>query len=423
MQVRLDLAEQDDPAHLRLLVHNSEERVQTVAGLHRVDVVLLLHDQFNALVSGSTHHVSTGVRRHRVATRKDLDSVLLPEAVDGSRGCVEPHDGAVSGLRVDNAVLVLSASRRSDLVGDDTGTDHHLGAVGDADDAERLQLTSVTLGDVMHSVDASDSERVTGLHVGRLRHGHRLVTVIHVETLCRGGRGGHCAGDLVVVRGVASVDRDRSTGSHTATVRVVELVGAEAGDLADEGAVVSGQRLALKRLTTSEVIRHAVVVASGQCQVTIKVVYTLLVEDGLALGDVIEAGGSSETLHNQRSLSGSHIENRNIDVARQLLLGGITKALFLKGVTQFSCRHDPRNRLVVADCGRDGELGVVREVRSHVSARKRAADVRLRPPDRVVGAFHHRLIRVVDRDVTGQDEGVLEPFEEVFERYAFFFAE
>ena len=263
MQVSLDLAEQDDPAHLRLLVHNPEERVQTVAGLHRVDVVLLLHDQFNALISGSTHHVGAGVRRHRIATREDLDSVLLPEAVDRSRGCVEPHDGAVGGLRVDNAVLVLGASGRSHLVRDDTGADDHLGAIGDADNAERLQLTSVALGDVMNSVNASDGERVTGLDVGRLRHGHRLVTVVHVETL-RGRRGrGDRLGDLVVVRGVASVDRDRSTGSNAATVRVVEFVGAEAGDLADEGAVVSGQRLRRQSLTTSEVISHAVVVAGG----------------------------------------------------------------------------------------------------------------------------------------------------------------
>lgn len=138
MQCRLNLAEQDDARHFRLLVHDSEERVEPIAGLHRVDVVLLLHDQFNALIGGSTHDVGACVRRNRITAREDFDRILLPEAVDGSSSRVEEHDGAVRRLGVHNAVLVLSRSGGSDLVGHDAGADDHLGAVGHADDAERL---------------------------------------------------------------------------------------------------------------------------------------------------------------------------------------------------------------------------------------------------------------------------------------------
>lgn len=423
MLVSLGLAEQDDAAHFRLLVHNPKERVQTVAGLHRVDVVLLLHDQFDALISGSTHHVGAGVRRHRVAAGQDLNCVLLPEAVDRSCRCVQEHDGAIGSLGVHNAVLVLGRSGRGNLVGDDTGADHHVGTVGHADDAERLQLAGVALGDVMHGVHASDGEAVASGNAGGARHSHRLVTVVHVKAFSRRGGAGDCLGHLIVVGRVTGINRNPGSSSSRNAVCVIKLVGAEAGNLTNEGAVVSGQRLALKRLAAGEVVRHAVVVASGQRQVAVEILHALLVEDRLALGNIIKSGRGRKTLYNERSLSRGHVKDGHIDVARQLLLGSVTEAGFLKRITEFRSRHDPRHRLVVSNRRRNGELGVVREVRSHIGARVGLRDVRLRPPDRVVGAFHHRLIRVVDRDVAGQDKSVLEPLKKVLKRYSFFFAE
>jgi len=275
----------------------------------------------------------------------------------------------------------------------------------------------------MHSVHGSDREAVASNNAGRAGHGDRLVTVVHVEPFSgRRGRADRFR-DVVVVRGVASVDRDAGAGSRTNAVRVVELEGVEARNLADVGAVVSGQRLAGQRLTPGEVVRHAVVVAGGQSQVTRIEVDTLLIEDGFALGDIVKPGGSREALHNERSLSGSDVQNSHVDVARQLLLGGVTQTLFLKGVTEFSRRHDPRHRLVETNRCWDSQLDVVREVARHIRARVGLGNVGLGPPDHVVGAFHHRLIRVVDRDVAGQDECVLETFEEVFKGHPFFFAE
>ena len=273
----------------------------------------------------------------------------------------------------------------------------------------------------MHRKHVGDCEAVTSGNAGCARHGHRLEAVVHVQTL-RGRRGrSNGPRNLVVQSSVTSVDGDAGTSSSSDTVGVVELEGVEARNLADVGPVISGQRLALKRLTASEVARHAVVVAGGQRQVTRIEVHALLVEDGFALGDIIKTRGCGQTLHNERALRGGHVHHSHVDVGRELLLGRITEALFLKRVTQFSRRHDPRHRLVEPDCRGNRKLGVVEEVRGHISARVRAADIRLRPPDRVVGALHHRLIRGVDRDVAGQDKGVLKTFKEVFKGYPFFF--
>lgn len=424
MRLRLGLTEQDDAAHLGLFVNNPEQRIQPVTGLHRVDVILLLHDQFDALIGGSAHHVCTSISRHSIATGQDFNRVLLPEAVDERGLRVQEHDGAVGSLGVDNAVLVFSGSVGSNLVADDgRADDERRAAGGHRDNAERLQLASVALGDVMHRVNSGNREAIASGNAGRGRHGDRLVTVVHVETLGRCGRAGDGLGHPVVRSGVTGINRDARTSSSGKTLRVVHLGRAKACDLADEGAVISSQRFRRQCLTTSEVACHAVVITGGKRQVAVEVLYALLVHNGLALGDVIKAFSSRHTLYNERSLSRSDIQHSDVDVGGQLPLGGITKALFLKCVTQFSCAHYPRHRLVESNPSGHSELRVVAEIGGHVRTRVGTRHIGLRPPDGVVGALHHRLIRVVDRDVAGQHKGVLEAFQEVFERYAFFFVE
>ena len=52
---QLGLVEQKDSRHFRLLVHHSEQGIETILDLHSVDVIELLHDQLDALVSAATH--------------------------------------------------------------------------------------------------------------------------------------------------------------------------------------------------------------------------------------------------------------------------------------------------------------------------------------------------------------------------------
>ena len=43
------MVEQQDAGHFRLLINHAEKGVEAVLGLHGVDVVLLLHHQFDTL--------------------------------------------------------------------------------------------------------------------------------------------------------------------------------------------------------------------------------------------------------------------------------------------------------------------------------------------------------------------------------------
>ena len=136
---------------------------------------------------------------------------------------------------------------------------------------------------------------------------------------------------------------------------------------------------------------------------------------------VIFAGGDGDR-DNQRALGRRHVHDGDVDVGRQLLLCAVSQAALLQGVTQFSCRHRPRNRLVEADRRGNRELGPVLEVGRHVGAGVGHHDVGLRTPDDVVGALHHLLIGLIQRDVAGHHQCVLEAFEDVLECDPFFFA-
>ena len=116
-----------------------------------------------------------------------------------------------------------------------------------------------------------------------------------------------------------------------------------------------------------------------------------------------------------------HVHDGQVDVTGQLLLGRVTQAAFLQRVTQFGGRQNPGHRLVKAErCG-NAELRKVLEVRGHVSTVERLRHVGLGTPNDVVRALHHCAVGVVHSDIAGKNEGVIKAFEDVFERYAFFF--
>jgi hypothetical protein len=105
------------------------------------------------------------------------------------------------------------------------------------------------------------------------------------------------------------------------------------------------------------------------------------------------------------------------------LLGALTQTAFLQSVTQFEGGHFPWHCLAVAQSRWDGQLCHALVLASDAGAGgavDRLSDVGLGTPDGVVGAFHHCLICVVHSDVAGQNQRILETFEEVFKGNALF---
>ncbi|OBQ31997.1 MAG: hypothetical protein AN487_23220, partial [Anabaena sp. CRKS33] len=172
-----------------------------------------------------------------------------------------------------------------------------------------------------------------------------------------------------------------------------------------------------------QVGRHAVVVTGGQSQVAVSARYALLVHHRLDFSHVVKARRHTSAFDEQGALRGGNVHHGDVDVAGQLLLGSIAQALLLQSIAQFGGVHDPRHRSGEADSRGDGQLGVVVKVGRHVHTRVGHGDIGLRTPDDVVGPLHHRLVGGVNRDVARQNKGVLEAFQEVFKRDAFFFRE
>ena len=171
-----------------------------------------------------------------------------------------------------------------------------------------------------------------------------------------------------------------------------------------------------------QVAGQTVVVTAGQTQEAIIVRNALLVHDGIAQGDVIIITGSSANRDHQGALSGSGVHDCNVDVRSKFLLGAIAQTTFLQRIAQIEGSHGPRHSLAEADGRWDRQLGhVLIRYRGTRSASLRLGNVRHRTPDGVIGAGHFGLVCVVDRNVTRQDQEVLETFEDIFERDAFFF--
>ena len=272
----------------------------------------------------------------------------------------------------------------------------------------------------MHRVDAVNRERIASHNVGRVGHGDGLVAVVHVDLAADRGRGG-----LRHVLGLSAsgVNRGYSTSNGDA-VRIVKFVGVKTSDHPDLIALVSEVRFRVAEGASChrQVAGHAVIVAAGQAQEAVVIRNALLVHDRVAQAHVVIVTGGANDRNNQRALSGCGVHDRHVDVRSQLLLGGLAQAALLQRISQVEGRHGPRHRLAEADGAGNRQLGhvLVRDGRAGRGG-LRLGDVGHRAPDGVVGTSHHRLVGVVDRDVTRQHQQVLEAFKNVFERYALFF--
>ena len=276
----------------------------------------------------------------------------------------------------------------------------------------------------MHSVDARDLERIADTQDSTGCQGdvERLEAVVHVGGFTRACGRGRSRG-VVLVRAVDVDVTDRGGVAHDA-VGIVHLVGLEASNLTDERTLIGGGRLARHGLTASEIRRHAVIRTRRQRQITVEHLHALLVEHSIAFSHIRIAAGRARASHDEGGLSSSHVHDGDVDVRSKFLLCGVTKAAFLKLVTQFQSVQSKRHGLVEAERCRDSKLREVNELSRDVGARcavDRGRNVGLRTPDHVVGAFHHRAVGVVHRHVARHYQSVVEAFEDVLERYALFF--
>ena len=303
-----------------MFIYNTKERVETVLDDHAVDVVELLHHQLHTLVGAGTHHCGTGIGWDGVAARQDFQSIFLPEHVDAGSAGVEPIDWRSTGSSCDFAVLVLNLSiGRCGNSRDDRRANHHLSAVGDADDTEGLQFASGLFGDVMHCVNAINRKRIASNNADRVGHGDSLVAVVHVDLATHGS--GSSLRHVLSLRG-RGVDRSGSTSSRSDAVCVVEFVRVKTCDHADEVALISLVRLSVAKRPAGlrQITGQAVVVAARQSQEAVKVGHALLVHDGIAQGNVIIITGSSSNRNDQRALGGCGVHDGHVDVGCELLL-------------------------------------------------------------------------------------------------------
>ena len=228
--------------------------------------------------------------------------------------------------------------------------------------------------------------------------------------------------------GAVGVDGDACASGGCQAVCVVHLVGVEACDHANVAALVGfvGLLVAEAASSADQVASQAVVVAAGQGHEAVIVWHALFVHDGVAQGDVIVIASGSCDWNDQRAEVSGRAHDGHVDVGGQLLLGALTQTAFLQSVTQFEGSHFPWHCLAVAQSRGDGQLSHALVLASDAvtgCAVDRLSDVGLWAPDGVVGAFHHCLVCVVDGDVTGQNQRILEAFEEVFKGNALFFRE
>ena len=196
----------------------------------------------------------------------------------------------------------------------------------------------------MNGFDAIDGERVASNNASRRGDGDGLIAVVNVENAASANCGR--------LRNVTNLSAIRGNGGSrsvcSAAVGIVELIRLEAGNGANIRTRVSVVRLGIAKRTSrnSEVVRHAVVIAARQSEVTITSHDALLVHDAVALSNVIIGSGCGRDRNNERALSSSQVHDGQVDVRSQLLLGGIAETTFLKRVTQFQCVHLPGRALV-----------------------------------------------------------------------------
>jgi hypothetical protein len=141
------------------------------------------------------------------------------------------------------------------------------------------------------------------------------------------------------------------------------------------------------------------------------------VEGVVRRGHVVEAGRGRAALDEHRAGEGGEVRAVDVDVGGEALHRGLAEAAFLQLVAQFGGAERQRNRVRVAERGRDRQLGVVAgEVRRLVEAGVALRDVGLRAPDHVARALGGHVVERVLAEQVRDDKAVLERFEHLLER-------
>ena len=188
----------------------------------------------------------------------------------------------------------------------------------------------------MRSLNACDGECITGADVGRRTDRDRLVAVVDVALLTRACNRG-CNRDVEVRTSDERVDGQATAASGSKlTQGVVELVGVETSDLADERSTQGtvGDLVAKRARGFRQVTCHAVVVTRRERETTTKRGHALFVHDRITRSDVVVAGCDGWALDEQRAFERRAGEARHVDVAGQLLRRGFTESLLLQRIAQ-----------------------------------------------------------------------------------------
>ena len=360
-----------------------------------VDVELLLHHKFNALIGRCTHDVSTSISRDCQRCGQQFDGIAVPEAVHSRSHSVQEGDSrAVSGRC--GHVLILRFSIGRTTIRDDRRADlNHTRTArtrNDFGDAEGLQNASALLGDVVNSKDVCDSKRIANLNrAAANRDGQALVAVVNVRNFTRTSRRGGLGGVILV----SAVNRHGGASSRRQAGCIVHLVGLEASHFANVSATIRFGRDLNQSLTCSQVSSHPVIVTSGQRIVAVAHHHALLVHQSINLCNISEARCSGGALGNDSALVGSHSQNGHVDVRSQLLSSSLTQTVFLQLVAQFFCGQQRRRVLLVANGGRHSKLGRVFEVGRSVRTIKRLCNVGFGAPDGVRRTLHLLAVGVI----------------------------
>jgi hypothetical protein len=145
---------------------------------------------------------------------------------------------------------------------------------------------------------------------------------------------------------------------------------------------------------------------------------------GVHGGDVVEAGGRSGALDEAGALQGDGVEQSQVDVAGELLLGGLGIVGHGHGVAQVLGAQRLGGRLVVAHAHGDGNLGQVAEIGGLVEAVVGRADHRHGQPE-LVAQMHHlvRRGRGEGGRALADDQRILEAGDQLVEHDFFFVGE
>ena len=292
----LSLVGDDDTRQLRLQHGRCIQRGKAASGLCREMVERPRHDQRDAVLAGCGRHFDALIHREGELTQGQFDSAINEEGVDRLTCCVDESDNCAGACALRN-VLIRASSH-------DSGSDDQRRSTATTDDAERLQLARVILGDVVDGVDGrssgADGEGVTVLDIGNVgaSNRERHATVIGRQIARHRARRerlravrsrtGHSA-DADQVRHVIGAERlETSDIRHTRTFVSVQVGLAQVGAIAQVFryvAVVERVHEELTRYTQRHTLRQQR--CFGQCAIIPGQRANLFDDVGALLGDGI----------------------------------------------------------------------------------------------------------------------------------------